>query len=802
MKYDVVVIGSGLGGLSSALKLAKSGKKVAIIEKHFVAGGYATNFTRKGPSGETYVFDVSLHGIGGLTEGAQLHTYLSDMGVLSQITPLRKSECATLLSDTQELDIPDSFIAYKTFLQCQYPNELANLDSLFDFLEIFKQDMDSSIASNKPPTYYQELQSISLYDFLSRYTNDEALIETFSFLWLYYGLPPKKLNALYYLLAWISYHMSGTFYIKGGAGALSQAFVSLFKEAGGEILLSHEVVDIKISHDQVTQVITHKGLTLEADTFILNGDPLHLLSLIKEESTLVSDYKASLTALEVGTSLTQVYIGLDCKCQDIGITKGDYFIGETSSKASWEAIQGRDYHTMNFGLTNYDVLDPHFNEHHGVLCLVIGDHIDHWPARGSETYKTQKHTISTILIERASIHFPELKDHIQVIEVGTPHTMKRYTNNSLGAVYGWAQSTTQGGFDRLSNHSPLSNLYLAGAWTTPGGGFEGAIISGVMCSERILRKDAFNHTQYPHVSGTTNHPSSTMPLNAFMAGMIANFNPSESKGLTATYQFIFDKKETYFIHVENSKVKLLKSPPVKADVIIHVPYAIWYDISFHHLSGEDALMDGKFKVEGDMNVFMQIPLLFSTIASPTTNEVTPKKCFNGTIYLTLTLIPWILYWSLHEYLSPTYLMTIGITFTLGMMFFIKPKSFKEVTKLEGITLFAFLLYGSLDNMSPNLYTHIKYFMMDGLLISTWGLSVFAKTSITGEYSKYAYPEAMSCTKLFIKINKHITLMWTLIFILQFVITLCIPKPISYMAYSLPLIGLLISHFYPKHILGS
>lgn len=796
MRYDTVVIGGGLGGLSVALKLAQAGQKVAIVEKHFAAGGYATNFKRKGASGTVFNFDVALHGIGGLTEGASLNTYLKEMGVFSRIKPLRKSECATLLQPQGIFDIPDTFEAYKIFLYKKYPNEKLGIDKLFDFLKAFDGDMQDTISHQRPPRYFNELEALSLYEFLKRYTDDEDLIETFSFLWLYYGLPPKKLNALYYILAWTSYHIGGTFYIKGGGGQLSDAFVTSFKEVGGEIFLSNEVVDITTCDDQITQVVTQKGLVLEADHFVLSGDPLHLLSLIKEDNRTICKYKESLTHLEISTSLTQVYIGLDCKCSEIGITKSDYFIGEGSADKLWESIEKGDYASMGFGLTNYDALDSSFNKDKGVLCLVIGDHMTNWPPRGSEAYKEQKVDVANMLIERASLYFPKLKDHIEVIEVGSPYTMRRYTNNTSGAVYGWAQNLSQGGFNRLSQKSPLRNVYLASSWTMPGGGFEGAITSGVMCADRMLR----DLSQAVSNACSQMDEAPIMSSKTLMAGMVANFNKEHAKDLSVIYEFIFDETDIYYVRIKNATAKLLTSRPEQVDVTIHAPYQVWYDISFNKLAGEDAVMDGKLKIVGDMNTFMKIPLLFSAGTLDPKQDAPSRKLFDGTLYISLTLIPWILYWSAHEYLSASLLMLIGTLWTLALMFFIKPKVFREVTKLEGITLFAFVLYGALDILHPANYTHIKPFMMDGLFILTWGLSIFSSASVTGEYSKYAYPDMMTGTKLFRKINRNLTLMWTLIFASQFLMTLTVPFPVHYLAYSLPVVGIIISKQYPKHIL--
>ena len=84
MDFDVIVLGSGIGGLTCASRLSKLGFKVGVFEKHYIPGGYATNFKRRG-----YNFDVSLHGIGALDEGGNTHNILNHCGVLDKITPIK-----------------------------------------------------------------------------------------------------------------------------------------------------------------------------------------------------------------------------------------------------------------------------------------------------------------------------------------------------------------------------------------------------------------------------------------------------------------------------------------------------------------------------------------------------------------------------------------------------------------------------------------------------------------------------------------------------------------------------------------
>lgn len=797
MKYDVIVIGGGLAGLSSALKLSQGEKKVAVFEKHFMAGGYATNFKRKDKEGNLYTFDVALHGIGGLLPGNAFYNHMKDINMIDKVEFLRKSETGTIYENGIEIDVPDNFEKYKKHLISRYSNHREKIIELFDEIYSLKEELESG----KPPMIFQRLQDISLYDYLKSFVNDEEFIKEFSFLWLYYGLPPKQLNALYYLVAWVSYHIGGTFYVKGGAGKLSDTFVSEIKKNGGEVYLSNEIVKIDVEGKRVTAIHTKKGQVYEAEKFIFACDPNHLINLMDSNNDVVINYKEKLDKQDIGISLSQLYIGLDCKTTEVGITKADYFITEVDHEIAYENALNGEYLKTSIGITSYDVLDPELNKDTGVFVAVFGDHIKNWPTYKSDEYKVKKEEVTNEILALVYKYFPQVKGHIKVLELGTPHTMKRYTNNSEGAVYGWEQNIKQGGFNRLSNKSDFSNVFLAGAWSNPGGGFEGAITGGILTANRILKEDNKVKRNIKEDNDDLIEPD--MSLKQFIIGMAANFDKNTvSKDDNLLLEFIFDDKDKYYIKIKNRKAKLLtKETNEKSDVIIKTTYKTWYNIAFNGLDGAGAMFDGKLSVLGNADIFMNIPKYFNTNALSNEPKVEEKK-LNTLFWLVLTLIPWIVTGVVSNYyLDGVGISLFAILYTALIIVFIKPKQFKEITMLEGLTFISFAAYGIIYKFMPGIFEILGSYMLEVILILAFIISVVVKKPITSDYSKQSYKKSMTRTKLFTEINTTLTLLWAGIFIIQFILKFIIKSPWDNLLHILDAIGLMISYYYPKIKLG-
>jgi len=117
----------------------------------------------------------------------------------------------------------------------------------------------------------------------------------------------------------------------------------------------------------------------------------------------------------------------------------------------------------------------------------MADYLSNWEQLNPEEYKAKKVEVAQLVFKRLEKIIPGITDCIEYYEVGTAKTIQRYTLNPEGTPYGYAQIPKQSGMGRIPVQSPIKNLYFAGAWTFPGGGFTGTIISGFLCANKVQK---------------------------------------------------------------------------------------------------------------------------------------------------------------------------------------------------------------------------------------------------------------------------------------------------------------------------
>lgn len=497
-KYDVVVIGAGLGGLSAAGYLAKAGKSVLVLEHHTVPGGYAHEFRRG-----HYRFEVALHAIDGAGPGGWSYPVLCDLEVLSKVNFKRLDPFYTTRFPEHEIIAHANPFEYEKELIHHFPDEAKGVRELIDamittYYDVHRFMMDGQLnrrpSMMQTPTHYPHMTSAmrqNWANFMKQYIHDPKLQAVFSTLWGYYGLPPSQLNAATFIFPWVSYHLFGAYYPEGGSMAMSRALEQTIKKYCGKVRYKETVNKIHISDGKAVAVETENGLRVEADLVISNANaPDTLLNLVGQEY-LPAEYchKVEKALARPALSNLLVYLGLDRNLNEEGWKHHELFISPYYNiDTDYQAVKEGRFEDAGMVITHYNHVDPTCAPNGGSVLVLMSlapwNYADQWGTNGElYNYRDNPHYLELKqdsgekLLDKAEKLIPNLRSFIKYQEVATPLTNYRYSLNPGGSIYGSEQTVSNMYMGRLNEKTTIPNLLLTGAWVS-GGGMSSALLSG------------------------------------------------------------------------------------------------------------------------------------------------------------------------------------------------------------------------------------------------------------------------------------------------------------------------------------
>jgi phytoene dehydrogenase-like protein len=495
-QHDVIVIGGGLGGLSAAAKLARAGLDVRLLERHVQPGGYASTFYR-----DPYEFEISLHELSGIgTEGNRgpLYHDLESLGVAQRLRFIEIEHLYRAVAPDHGLDIrlPANWDGALETMISSFPNEERGLRRLFARFRQIQREVRAIGESGEAPSVVKALTrypavshaaAVPLSALLYRELKDPLARMALGQAWSFFGLPPSKLAAVLYAGGLASYMTYGASYIEGKSQALSNAFVEVIEEAGGEVSLGDGVKRILTEGDRVTGVLTEHGEHLVADTIVANANPVTVALDLIGADRVPETFLRRLSITEPSISTVCVYLGLAADTNELGFEDHEVFINGTVDLEQQFRDAAKLEPPDSLLLTAYSVADPNFSPPGtSVAVLVALADGRAWQTVDPADYPALKQRYAEALVERASRIYPALPGSIEVSVVSTPLTNMRYTGNVAGAIYGFANTPAENPVFRLDQRGPLEGLWFAGAWTQPGGGFEPTISSGIGAAGSIL----------------------------------------------------------------------------------------------------------------------------------------------------------------------------------------------------------------------------------------------------------------------------------------------------------------------------
>ncbi len=510
MKYNTIIIGGGLGGLVAGATLSKFGKKVLLLEQHHKPGGCATTFKRG-----DFIIEVGLHEMDGLDDMDGKVALFKLLEVDKNVQFTQAPELYHLVSKNHELVFPYGFEQVKKALTNKYPEEEKGITRYLKLISGVRAEM-TKLPGGKwkkilflpfMPLLYPNIVEASRHSagewFDKNISNEQLKLDLAAHLG-YWGDNPYSMSMFYFSMAQSGFIGGGGHFVTGGSQKLSDYLASFIEKNGGTVLLGKKALKINSKNNHatgVTYIDSYNSelnpMTVDCDNVIANC-AIPLVPAMLEEP-YANSLKNKIAPYENACSLLCIYLGFKSDLTSVGVNHySTCMMGEDvkSLKDMLPNNQG-DWSKRSFVFVDYAKVDAQLappGKTVGAICSV--DYLKDWKDLSKDAYNSKKEKVAEVLLQRLENQFPGIREKIEYFEVSTPKTIQRFTLNPNGAVYGFAQTPKQSGFNRLRDNFLIPNLYFASAWAFPGGGFTGAILGGFLSALRMNEDEKWS--DYPN----------------------------------------------------------------------------------------------------------------------------------------------------------------------------------------------------------------------------------------------------------------------------------------------------------------
>lgn len=459
MQYDIIILGSGLGGLQCGYILAKQGYKVCILEKNPQIGGCLQTFSR----GQT-VFDTGFHFVGGLDEGQPLHTLFRFFDLLD--LPWQKMDenaFAEVVLQDKSYFLASGYERFVDTLAQDFPKQRKQLEKYVDFLKYVGTNIESTLNPKKTAENIgSDLFERSAYEFLHETIDDPVLRNVLSGASLTMELNAEKLPL--YIFAQINNSfIQSAWRLAGGGSLIAEKLAENIRKMGGTIITKANVNRLIEQNGKITAVEYNGSERLEADYVISNLHPALTLSLISESQLVRNIYRKRISNLPNTFGMFTTHLQLKENAvpylnrniftyKNANVWDCDYRPNAKSDRAliSYQVPKQGENHTRNI-----DILTPmHWQEMEKWTDTNIEKRGDEYRA-----FKAQK---AEECIALASERIPELKNSIEKIYTSSPLTYRDYTGTWNGSAYGLQKDYNNIIQTLLSTQTPIPNLFLTG----------------------------------------------------------------------------------------------------------------------------------------------------------------------------------------------------------------------------------------------------------------------------------------------------------------------------------------------------
>lgn len=530
--YDTIIIGSGAGGLAAALCLARAGQKVAVIEQHYVPGGWCHSFYIDG-----HRFSPGVHYIGAIDKGESASNLYKGLGIANELVFFRMNPTGYehCWIGNERIDMPANSDRLYESLSQRFPAEKKGIKKYLQLVQKVSRQIHLIPKMNgfwdniTIPYRTRHLGKYGLFCLkrvIGWHIKNPLLKTVLNIQCGDHGLPPSKASFPLHC-AVMDHYFKGGFYPMGGGAAIVKAMTTAIKKLGGEIHTGKAVKKILLAGEKKRYAVgveLQNGQQIKAKRVISNADPETTYQLVGHES-LSSKLLKKLAATRYSVTSLMFFLTVDMDIRTAGLDSGNIWL-----------MPDRDMDELYEDLTKVDILetdefaslfiscsslkDPlSFNGRQHtieVVTFIDYDSFKEYKEEGnvhSEKYGKFKERLCEKLLNTFRRILPEVHKNIVHIELGTPMTNQHYINSTRGNVYGTEKGFWQTGPFSFSSKSEIENLYMCGS-SIMAHGISGSSYSGVRtaaqileCTEdELLQKDESQHLRIYEAEDSSQWP--------------------------------------------------------------------------------------------------------------------------------------------------------------------------------------------------------------------------------------------------------------------------------------------------------
>jgi phytoene dehydrogenase-like protein len=501
LDFDAIIIGSGAGGLTTAVALAQAGRKVLVLEQHDRPGGWTHSFTLQG-----YRFSPGVHYIGDLQDGGGLRGIYEGLGVSADLTfcELNPDGYDHIIIGDRRVNFPKGKENLIARLKSHFPQEAEGIDGYFaDLIDMIRSlsrigDLNHPLRSAaSAPTMLKWMHATGA-DMINAHVSDPVLKGVLAGQSGDHGLPPSQVSA--FMHAGITNHyLEGGYYPLGGSFAIPRAFVKALYRFGGEVRLKSRVRRILLEGKKVLGVQLDTGEQIRAGIVISNADPEVTFGQLIGRENLPSRLRKKVDLVKYSTSCISLFFATDMDLRAAGLDSGNFWfydhpdVDKIYSDGLTDAMLQNETPPGMF-LTATTLKDPSkmVSGHHTceAFAFVGYSAFENWAhtaygARPAD-YEAMKEDLAWRMVCGLEKHLPGLSKHIVYSYLGTPLTNEHYLNATRGNLYGIAKSPSQVGPWAFQPRTSFDGLFLCGS-STLSHGVAGVTASGIDAAKAVLR---------------------------------------------------------------------------------------------------------------------------------------------------------------------------------------------------------------------------------------------------------------------------------------------------------------------------